>query len=75
MVVGYELSKSPIYRPGRANSNADALSRNLVDLEPDEGIGETDLQVAVVSSTFPDTTSDLLQKLPGMAHGEPFVTE
>jgi hypothetical protein len=73
MVVGYTVSRSPAQ--GRANSNADALSRNLVDQAPDEGIGETGLQVAVISSTPPDTISDLLQKLPGMAHGEPFVTE
>ena len=46
-----------------------------MDQAPDEGIGETNLQVAVISSTPPDTISDLLQKLPGMANGETFVTE
>ena len=39
-----------IYRSGKANANANALSRNPCMPAPQEGIGESEVQVAAVSS-------------------------
>ena len=39
-----------IYRSGKANSNADALSRNPVGEAPKEGVGESEVQVATITS-------------------------
>jgi len=36
------------HRAGRENSNADALSRNLLNTSPPEEIGRGDIQIAVV---------------------------
>ena len=48
-----------IYRPGKTNVNADALSRSPVD-PPAQGENEEDVQVAVVHSNI----SDLLSQEP-----------
>ena len=40
-----------IYRSGKANTNADALSRNPYAPAPPEGIAENEIQVAAVSSS------------------------
>ena len=52
-----------VYHPGKANANADALSRNPVERPPTEGIAETEMQVAAIQS-LPShclsTISDLL---------------
>ena len=57
------------HRAGRENSNADALSRNPLNTSPLEGIGEGEMQVAVVrkrSSTEATNTNitDLLSRAP-----------
>ena len=53
-----------VYRPGRSNANADALSRCPQAQAPVEGIGEAEFQVSTIQSqpSSPDetTTSDLL---------------
>ena len=46
-----------IYRPGRENSNADALSRMPHLPAPDQGVGEDEVQVGIVRG---DTTMDEL---------------
>ena len=51
-----------IYRPGKANTNADALSQNPCSPAPREGIGECEVQVAEVRSE-PTTTIDTLLQL------------
>ena len=64
-----------LYRSGKANTNADALSRNPYLPAPQEGIGESELQVAVVSSE-PDTSiSTLLQSDPAASTSTPFGEE
>ena len=50
-----------VYRPGKENTNADALSRNPVSLPPKEDV-ESGAQVAVVDST--DTTIEELLAAP-----------
>ena len=40
-----------LYRPGRVNLNADALSHSPQAPAPSEGIGQADLQVALVASS------------------------
>ena len=54
-----------IYRAGKENSNADALSRNPCGPAPTEGIGESEIQVASVSGNIVecdvDNMSDLLE--------------
>ena len=47
-----------VYRPGRENSSADALSRSPHLPAPDEGIGEGEVQVGVIRSEA--TISELL---------------
>ena len=39
-----------VYRTGKANATADALSHNPVGEVPEEGIGETEFQVATIMS-------------------------
>ena len=53
-----------IYHAGKANANADALSRNPCLLAPQEGIGESEVQVAAVSSEPDINISTLLQAGP-----------
>ena len=67
-----------VYRPGKANSNADALSRNPVQVAPDEGIGESEVQVAAISSesVTPTTTiSQLLHSSPPVLESQSFAVE
>ena len=67
-----------VYRPGKANSNADALSRNPVQVAPDEGIGESEVQVAAISSesVTPTTTiSQLLHSSPPVLELQSFAVE
>ena len=45
-----------IYRSGKANSNADALSRNPVGEAPKEGVGESEVQVATITSESGEAT-------------------
>lgn len=56
------------YRPGKANPNADALSRSACDPAPDTGITEDEFQVAVIDSDdshVPEVSVDaLLQANP-----------
>ena len=55
-------SVSVVYRSGKENANADALSRNPVDPAPESAIGEGDVQVfAVTAST---TIPELLEAAP-----------
>ena len=67
-----------VYRPGKANSNADALSHNPVQVAPDEGIGESEVQVAAISSesVTPTTTiSQLLHSSPPVLESQSFAVE
>ena len=67
-----------VYRPGKANANADALSRNPVGEAPDEGIGETELQVAAITSVPAHpmlSIPELLSAVPEVSHPTAFVTE
>ena len=66
-----------VYRTGRTNLNADALSRNPHEPAPREGIGQTDVQVAAVA-TSEVSTETLLQAEPefsNLAGGNPFHEE
>ena len=54
---------SIVYRPGRENSKADALSRNPVKAERD---GEPEVQVAQVSMTVDDREMDISQLLEAL---------
>ena len=53
-----------VHRSGKANINADALSRNPQAPAPKEGISEGELQVAAVSSEPITSTDVLLQAEP-----------
>ena len=53
-----------VHRSGKANINADALSRNPQAPAPKEGISEGELQVAAVSSEPTTSTDVLLQAEP-----------
>ena len=53
---------SIIYKSGKSNTNADALSRNPTLPSPPEALIDTEVQVAVVSAT---KTPELLQTDPG----------
>ena len=67
-----------VYRPGKANSNADALPRNPVQVAPNEGIGESEVQVAAISSesVTPTTTiSQLLHSSPPVLESQSFAVE
>ena len=52
-----------VHRSGKANLNADALSRNHQAPAPKEGIGQTDVQVSVVDTSEINTWA-LLQAEP-----------
>ena len=53
-----------VHRSGKTNINADALSRNPQAPAPKEGIGENELQVAILSSVPITSTNVLLQAEP-----------
>lgn len=67
-----------VYRPGKANSNADALSRNPVQDAPDIGVGEEEIQVADISSDpVPSSMSipQLLDAAPAKHSCDSFLIE
>ena len=70
-----------VYRPGKMNLNADALSRNPVGEAPNKGVGEDEVQVARIrldssKSNSPSTISDLLSASPDLTQPEePFREE
>ena len=67
-----------VYRPGKTNANADALSRNPVGVPPTEGIAETDMQVAIVQSQqsgMLPTIRELLVNAPHSTTAQPFLQE
>ena len=75
-VYGSGISEvTVVYRSGRTNTNADALLRNPYLPAPQEGIGESELQVAAVSSEPEVSISALLQANPGMSVSTPFGEE
>ena len=55
-----------IYCSGKANTNADALSRNPYGPAPPKGIAENEIQVAVVNSKTITDISTLLKATPLM---------
>ena len=57
-----------VHRSGRSNNNADALSRSLHSPAPQEGIAESEIQVASISSD-PISSSDLTDLL----HADPMM--
>ena len=64
------------YRLGKANTNADALSRRPQSPAPVTGIGEDEFQVAIVQSSSEDTTiSELLQRGGTLTQMESFPAE
>ena len=64
-VYGAGINKIGIvHRSGKTNTNADALSRNPRFPAPNEGIGENELQVAVINSEPITSTDILLQAEP-----------
>ena len=68
-----------VYRPGRSNANADALSRCPQAQAPVEGIGEAEFQVATIlsqpSSPNETTISNLLHGGSLMTQTEAFSVE
>ena len=74
-----------MYRAGRLNSSADALSRSPRGIAPSEGVAESEVQVASLQSD-PDPEPDarqqgdgeitnLLTELPRLAETEDFAAE
>ena len=64
------------YRPGRANANADALSRGPQGTAPVEGIGEDEYQIFAIQSELENTTiPELLQRSITAIQPEGFSTE
>ena len=53
-----------VYRSGKTNVNADALSRNPCAPAPQEGIGECEVQVAIVTGGPSTDIGTLLQSSP-----------
>ena len=75
-VYGSGISEvTVVYHSGRTNTNADALSRNPYLPASQEGIGESELQVAAVSSEPEASISALLQANPGTSVSTPFGEE
>ena len=67
-----------MYRPGKSNSNADALSRSPQVPTPEVGLGEVEVQVAVVGSGdggCGSTIRELLQAEPQVVDTESLPTE
>ena len=65
-----------VYRPGKANANAEALSHRPQSPAPVTGIGEDEFQVAIVRSSSEDTTiSELLQRGGTLTQMESFPAE
>ena len=52
-----------VHRAGRENSNVNALSRNPPGSAPTEGLGESEVQVAIVGNVV-DDISVLLKPAP-----------
>ena len=64
------------YRPGRANANADALSRGPQGTAPVEGIGEDEYQIFAIQSELENTTiTELLQRSITAIQPDGFSTE
>ena len=64
------------YRPGRANANADALSRGPQRTAPVEGIGEDEYQIFAIQSELENTTiTEFLQRSITAIEPEGFSTE
>ena len=75
-VYGSGVSESAIiYHSWKANANANALSRNSCMPAPQEGIGESEVQVAAVSSEPDISFSTLLQAGPMGGTSAPFSKE
>ena len=64
-----------IYRSGKTNTNADALSRNPCSPAPQQGIGECEVQVALVDGEPPASIDTLLQTGPVDTTGTSFGEE
>ncbi len=66
------------YRPGHQNSSADALSRSPQAPPPARGIGQEEIQVAVVSTDIDDPVQDirsLLNEGPACVVPDSFASE
>ena len=58
-----------LHRSGKSNLCADALSHSPVGSAPEEGLGEAELQVAVVSSSFAQCDLPALLNTEQLAEG------
>ena len=67
-------SVSIVYRAGRENALADALSRSPCDPPPTVGIGEVEAQVATIDTSATDVDS-LLQAEPVTGNNSDFAAE